>query len=203
VAGARIAASGDLRVDSIAIGVPTPLGSEALRDDDLRIATSDAAGQFAIDDAVPEGVIAAQLADRRSGPAAIADRVRLVLEPTRSVSGKVELAGRPYTRVVISCAPIGDPTGRLDQNTTVAPDGSFAISGVSTGARRLGAAERSNSGTNEHIEFMTVPASRAPVTGLVLGFSTSNRTIDVIVRSAVATPLEGGQVILLSGRQQI
>src|SRR5262249_48310958 len=66
-----------------------------------------------------------------------------------------------------------------------------------------GAAVRGISELNEHIEFLSVPASRAPVVGLVLGLVQSTRTIDVIVRSAVATPLEGSQVILLTGRQQL
>jgi hypothetical protein len=201
VAGARVAASGDLRADSIEIGVPSLFGD--FRDDDLRVATSDDRGQFAIEDITPEGVIAAQLGDRRSRPAAIADRVRLVLEPTRTVSGKVALGTTQYTRVVIGCSTVSDPTGRMAQIGTVAADGSFSLAGASTGALRIGATARGNGEANESIEYIAVPASTAPVTGLSLRLLQSQRTVDVVVRSAVATPLEGGQVILLTGKQTI
>jgi len=201
VAGARVAASGDLRADSIGIGVPMFFGN--LRDDDLRIATSDDRGQFAIEDITPEGVIAAQLGDRRSKPAAIADRVRLVLEPTRTVSGKVALGTTEHTRAVIGCVTVSDPTGRMGQIAPVAADGSFSLAGVSIGALRIGATARGNGEENSSIEYVAVPASPAPVTGLSLRLSQSQRTVDVVVRSAVATPLEGGQVILLTGKQTI
>ena len=201
VAGARVAASGDLRADSIGIGVPMFFGE--VRDDDLRVATSDDRGQFAIEDITPEGVIAAQLGERRSRPAAIADHVRLVLEPTRTVRGKVVLGTTEHTRVVIGCSTVGDPTGRMVQIAPVAADGSFSLAGASIDALRIGASTRGNGENNESVEYVAVPASTAPVTGLSLRLLQSQRTVDVVVRSAIATPLEGGQVVLLSGRQSI
>src|SRR6185295_9965847 len=108
-------------------------------------------GQFAIEDISPEGVIAAQLGDRRSRPAAIADHVRLVLEPTRTVSGKVNLGTTEHTRVVIGCSTVGDPTGRMAQIAPVAADGSFSLAGVSIGALRIGAT-RSSGENNESVE---------------------------------------------------
>jgi hypothetical protein len=202
VAGARVAASGDLRADSIEIGVPR-FTSEGMRDDDLRVATTDDAGQFAIEDITPEGVIAAQLGARRSKPAAITERVRLVLEPTRTVSGKVKLGSTEHTRVEIYCDAVSDPTGRMAEIAPVARDGSFELAGAPVGALRIGAAFSTTGENNESIEYVAVPASTAPVTGLSLRLVQSQRTIDVIVRSAVAMPLEGGQVILLTGRQAI
>jgi hypothetical protein len=37
--------------------------------------------------------------------------------------------------------------------------------------------------------------------GITLGLALSNRAIDVVIRSAVAMPLEGAQVILVAGKQ--
>src|SRR5262249_35543978 len=82
-------------------------------------------------------------------------------------------------------------------------DGSYTLAGASTRELRVGAAVRGISELNQQSEFVAVPASAAPVVGLSLVIAESTRTIDVIVRSAVAMPLEGGQVILLRGRQQL
>jgi hypothetical protein len=48
-----------------------------------------------------------------------------------------------------------------------------------------------------------LPASPASLADVTLGLAISTRTIDVVVRSAVAAPLEGAEVILLTGRQNI
>jgi hypothetical protein len=201
VAGARIAAAGDLSADAIGIGLPSMLGGGSLRDDDLRIATSDTAGRFTIDDAVREGAVAAELGDRRSRPAAIADRVRLVLEPTRSVSGRVELGQTAHTRVTVRGAVVGDPTGRYEMLAPVAADGSFVIARAPTGAIKLGAGIHHIGDFDAHVEYVPVPASPAPVVGVTLELSLSSREIDVVIRSAIEMPLEGAQVLLLPGKQ--
>ena len=203
VAGAQVAAASDLMPDSVGIAVPALLDEDDLRDPTLRIVTSDAAGQFTIDDAAAEGVMAAELGDRRSRPVAIAEHVRLVLEPTRRVSGKVALGTAPHTRAVILCNPVGDPTGRMVQLAPVAPDGSFVLDHTWVGALRIGASLRGAGEANQNIDFQPVAASPAPTTGVAIDLTQSSRTIDIIVRSAVATGIEGGQVILLAGHKPI
>jgi predicted Ser/Thr protein kinase len=198
VAGATVAAATHLFADSVGIGLPLPNN-----DDTLQITTTDAAGHFVLRDAAVVGAIAAQLGDRRSRPTAIADRVTLVLEPTRTVSGKVNLAAEPYTHVGINYELVDVPTSAFYAFAPVAQDGSFAISGVTLGAIRLGVVVRGRGGTGTRIQFHPIPASSRPVVGLELTIASSARTLDVIVRSSVAAPLEGAHVALLPGKQQI
>jgi hypothetical protein len=200
VAGALVAAASNLFADSSGVGLPAFL---EYFEDDLQIATSDAVGRFAIEAAALTGAIAAHRGDRRSRPAAIADRVRLVLEPTRSVTGKVELGRSPHTRIAVYAASVGDPTGRFAMIAPVARDGTFELAGVPVGAIRLGATARSDNELDERVEFRAFPASPAPLTGVTLPLAWSTRTIDVIVRSAVAAPVDGAEVIVIAGRQTI
>jgi predicted Ser/Thr protein kinase len=200
IAGATVSAASSLAADSVGIGLPMFLDYV---EDDLRIATSDDAGRFAIDDAAPVGAIAAQQGDRRSRPAPITDRVKLVLEPTRSVRGRVELGHTASTRVAIYAAAVGDPTGRFYLIAPVAPDGSFTLARVTVGAIRIGAAARGDDEFDTHIEYRAFPASPLPLDDVSLGLAVSARSLDVIVRSAVAAPLEGAEVVVLAGKQQV
>jgi hypothetical protein len=52
-------------------------------------------------------------------------------------------------------------------------------------------------------EFQTVPASPKSFTGVRIGLTGSNRSLDVIVRSTVATRLGGAVIALLAGRQRV
>ncbi len=201
VAGATVAASSALDADSIGIGVPLSDAGE-----ELRVTTTDANGHFAISDfsdAVQQGAIAAQFGDRRSRPAVCANHVRLVLEPTRRVSGKLELGGVPHTRVSVGGEVVGDPTGRFNLVAPVAADGSFVLDGSPMDALRVSVKVRDGEGRGERIEYRTLPASPAPIANLRLALPSSTRILDVIVRSTVAIPVHGARVILLSGKQQI
>ena len=197
IAGATVAAATLLASDAVAIGLP-------LYDVDgsLRFATTDAAGKFTLHDAASTGAIAAQLGDRRSLPVAIDKRVRLVLAPTRSVIGTVALAGVPHTHVQVYCSALGDRTGAFQLIAPVAADGSFAIKGAPTDAIRIGVAVRSTGWLSERVEYVTRPVSPASIRDLHLAVTTSNRVVDVVVRSAVSAPLDGAQVVVLSGKQQ-
>jgi predicted Ser/Thr protein kinase/protocatechuate 3,4-dioxygenase beta subunit len=197
VAGASVAVADLLYADSAGIGSPV------FKVDYLRITTTDEAGHFTLTGAAKIGAIAAQLADRRSPPAAIADHVRLVLAPTRSVSGKVELQRRPHTRLYVFCMDAHDPTGRFRIVAPVAADGSFAIAGATIGAVRVGVSVKDEDDVNGLLEFQTLPASPTSIADLQLALTSPPRSVDVLVRSAVATPLQGAQVVLLPGRHQI
>jgi predicted Ser/Thr protein kinase len=198
VAGASVAVASLLGATSFGIGWPA-----FDFDGSLQITTTDDAGRFAITGPVQLGAIAAQLADRRSKPSAIADQVRLVLAPTRSVSGKVDLKGMAHTRLAVACLEVGDPTGRFHMVAPVAADGSFAIAGVTLGAVRVGVLVKSSEAMGAQIEFQLRPASPAPITDLQLSLASSTRIVDVVVRSAVASALEGAQVVVVSGKPQI
>ena len=202
VAGATVAVASLLIADSVAIGLPPAITGSDDSQDDLQLATSDAAGRFAVDGASPSGAIAAQLDDQRSAPMAAANHVKLVLEPTRRITGKVELGAIPHTRIGVGAAPVDNPTGRFQMIAPVAPDGSFSLDGATLGALQIGAAVQGEEFA-QHIELQLIPASAAPVGGIVLRFLQSSRAIDVIVRSAVAAPLDGAQVLLVPGRRAI
>jgi hypothetical protein len=106
IAGALVAASSNLTADSKGIGVPMFYRITNFEDEDLRVATSDERGRFVIRDAAPVGAIMAEFGEQRLQPQAIASHAMLVLEPTRSIHGKVDLGRAPYTRVEVSCLPI-------------------------------------------------------------------------------------------------
>jgi hypothetical protein len=200
VAGATVALAGALYADAAGVGLPR---FPDYINDNLRIVTSDGAGQFAIEDGARVGAIAAQLADRRSKPVEIADRVKLVLEPTRRVTGKVDLGRTSHTRVDVSVVVVGDPSGSYALVSPVGADGSFAIAGVTTGAFRIGALVRDDTELDEHIDYSDFPASPTPITGVTLELTSSTRVLDVILRSAVAAPLDGALVVLLPGKHEV
>jgi hypothetical protein len=195
VAGATVTSARALGADSIGIGVF--LGDP---DDSLRIATTDDSGHFLISDAMPAGVVAAQRGELRSKGAAIADRVRLVLEPTRTVSGKVELGGLPAGLVLVSCDPVETRDVPFFTFTPVKADGSFVLEGVSMKEIRVSALVFNGDGFPDDISFETRPASRAPITGLALTIARSSRVLDVVVRSTVAAPLPGAELFVLTGK---
>src|SRR5262249_52760626 len=74
-----------------------------------------------------------------------------------------------------------------------------AIAGISVDAVRIGVEVFGRNDMTGDIEFQTYPASPRPIAGLQLTATLSNRVLDVIVRSTVAMPIDGAQVILLSG----
>jgi len=196
VAGAMVAAARNLLADSAGIGLPGESG------DNLQITTSDAAGRFALHGAATTGAIAAQLAERRSRPALIADRVKLVLEPTRSVTGTVAFHGIPYTHVRVTNESPDVPIPMFYAIAPVGPDGAFALSGLPLTALRLGVATAGRDGIDDWVDFRSVPASPRSVDGLALSVVDSGRRIDVVLRSAVEAPLEGAELFLIPGRQQ-
>jgi predicted Ser/Thr protein kinase len=200
VAGATVAAAGALYADAAGVGLPRFYD---YLEDNLAIVTSDGAGQFAIEHAAQVGAIAAQLADRRSRPVAIADRVKLVLEPTRRVTGKVNLGRTSHTRIDVYAVAVGDPSGAYSLVAPVGADGSFAMAGVPMGAFRIGALVRDDTELDGQIDYRDFPASPTPVTEVTLELTSSKRVLDVIVHSAVAAPLDGALVILLPGKHEV
>jgi len=196
-AGATVAAALRLVADSISIGLPTGI------DKSLRITTTDARGHFVLDDAPATGPIAAQLRELRSRPVEITDHVKLIVEPTRSVSGRVDLGGVLNTRVTIVCYPIESATLLALTLAEVAADGSFSISGVTRGAVFVSAAVRDSKARGESGDYRQLPASPRPVVDLALAIRPSTRALDIVVRSPFATALDGAQAWVLPGNWQI
>jgi len=190
VAGATVMSARFMGADAVGFGVfvGDPDGT-------FRVATTDEQGRFAIDDAT-SGVIAAQLGELRSKGRAIADHVRLKLEPTRRVMGRVELAGLPPGRVFVLCQGVD---AKIPTIATVNSDGSFVLDGASVGAIRVGTMLLGANGPQD-ISFHDRPASLAPATGLELTVRQSTRVLDVIVHSAVAAALPSAEVVLMTGK---
>ncbi|HEX3475347.1 MAG TPA: carboxypeptidase-like regulatory domain-containing protein, partial [Kofleriaceae bacterium] len=206
VAGATVAASTLLQASSAGIAVPALFTDDMSTDERfvdpaLRIVTTDADGRFVIEDAPPAGALAAELADRRSMPAMIADRVTLTLEPTRSITGHIDLGQAPYTRAVLGCARAGSYAFVL--SAPIAPDGSFVITGAPPHALQLGLRIPMENVLTTRVEHRTIPPGDAPVTGVRFDAVASDRTVDVLIRSPITTPLQGATVIMFPGKRTI
>jgi predicted Ser/Thr protein kinase len=200
VAGATVAAASQLVADSI--GVPLPIYRLHRGDGHLRVVTTDANGHFTIPDGPEAGAIIAQLGDRRSVATPIADHVKLVVQPTRRLSGKVALGKLAATQAMIAVDDPSDHTDHFQLIAPVMPDGTFAIDGVPTGKVQIGVAvDRSGFGTK--LDYTPVPASTEAVTNLSLGVASSERALDVIARSTLTSPLDTAQIIILPGKVQL
>jgi predicted Ser/Thr protein kinase len=198
VAGATVASGSAVQGNPVSAIQPMP-GA----DSNLQITTTDARGRFTIargGDSLP---VIAEHGALRSDPMLLADRVRVVLRPTRTVRGRVELGGEPASRFTVTCVPTADPTGRYRLDAPVAADGTFVVEGASLGALRIAASRAAFNIDSERVEYQRIPASRAPVTGLVLALATSDRVIDVVVRSRGVGALDGAQLLLVPGRPRV
>jgi hypothetical protein len=200
IAGATVAASTVLVGDSAGIALPLMESDTEFLDPALRMARTDATGHFLLEGVVPGAVIAAELAGRRSRPVTVTEHLRLMIEPTRSITGKVDLRGTPYTVVRITGTELGDGSRRSVLLAPVAPDGSFVIAGVPTTALKIGTWVRGDTEFDRYSEYQTVPPSSASRTGIRLGVGSSARTLDVVVHSAVLAPLDGVSVFVVPGR---
>jgi hypothetical protein len=146
--------------------------------------------------------VVAELAGRRSTPQMIADRVRLALEPTRRVTGRLDLAGIPVGSVHLFSADEAVVGGRFVVVAPVAADGAFSLDRVGTGAVRIGV-EIDTGWSGEAHDLATLPASIRPVSDLQLAFEKSDRRVDVVARSAVDAPIDAVEVNVLSGNHAV
>jgi predicted Ser/Thr protein kinase len=196
VAGAAVTAGLALRGDSLgaagaAVGVT--------ESDTIRTATTGADGRFEISDAVDDAVVIGELGDRRSSPTVVGDDVRLTLEPTSRLEGRVELAGEVPANVVIVVRDLAWPISmRYSIVAPVAPDGRFTLDGVPRHALRVFAAI---AGLSENVMGGVSITVRTPVLrGLALSLARSTRVVHVLVRNTVNTRLANAEVLVLPGR---
>ncbi len=195
VAGATVAASSFLVIDSVGY-FPSPRFH--LGDGKLRVVTSDAAGHFVIPDCAKQGALFAQLGERRSRPTAIADHVKLVVSPTRTISGKVALGALDHAAATVAARDPGIHNEQVIQIAPVAADGSFSLAGVTQEKLLMGVViETTGAG---QISSTPVPAGSEPVTNVAIDLGTTGRKLDVMVRSTLSVPLESAEVFLLPGR---
>jgi serine/threonine protein kinase len=198
VAGATVAAGGVISIDSIGV---LPMPSFHRPDGHLRIVTTDDHGHFSMPDGPERGSVVAQLGDRRSVAVVVADQVKLVVRPTRRLAGKVALGGFDYTQAGIIIEDPNDPTGvQLQRIAMIMPDGTFSADGVPQTKVSIGVGV-TRDGRQGHVNFTPVPAGHEPVTGLKLEASATTRTLDVLVRSKLTTPIETSQLLMFSGKQ--
>ena len=190
VAGATVASGSSLMFDSIG---PLPFGQVV----DLRIATTGADGTFVIPDVAPHSALAAQHDALRSPATAPAAHVQLVLAPTRHLDGVVALAGASRTQGFVM-AQVGGPV-TYSVMAPLAADGRFSIDGAPMSTLRVGVATWDFSG-GANSRFQEVPAGAAPVHGLALDWPSTKRTLDVVVRSTIDTPLKAAVVFVVGSK---
>ncbi|MCW5808774.1 MAG: hypothetical protein KIT31_40865, partial [Deltaproteobacteria bacterium] len=192
VAGARVVAGPELVGDSLAVALPFPGQAGAMRD-----ATTAADGTFAIPDGSGDGVIVAQLGDRRSLPAAVADDVTLALGPTSRLAGRVDLRGEPPTRAIVGVQFVA-ATGLYQLLAPIDRDGRFELAAVPHGRVRVYAVVRT--GASHAVAGSTFDFA-APRTDVALAIAWSHRTVHVVVRSASGAPAGNAQVVVTPGER--
>ena len=195
VPGATVAVGSMIFVDAIG---PLPFGTGQ---GDLQIAVTDAQGGYSFSGVTPKAMIVAQSDPRHRSEGARAEpNMKVVLHPTRRLSGKVALGDTPSTRtfVMATLASSRDP-GRFLVMSPITPDGSYNLEGVTTAEAKVGVATW-GAAESTSIGFQIVPAGTADLPALALSMAQSSRTLDVIVRSRTATPFESAQVFELTGK---
>jgi predicted Ser/Thr protein kinase len=193
VADATVTAGRSLRGDSVGAAI-------GLSDrDSMRVTRSDAAGRFAIDDAVDDAVVVAELGDRRSAPSAVSSDVTLTLEPTSRLEGHVELAGQAATNVAIVVKDLAWPVmPRYSIIAPVGPDGAFTIEGVPRHEVRVFA---TIDGLSDNVMGGVKVKVKGPIVrDVALSLAKSTRVVHVLVRNTVNTRLANAEVVVLSGR---
>jgi predicted Ser/Thr protein kinase len=167
--------------------------------DSIRTTTTGADGRFEIPDANADAAVIAELADRRSAPAAVGENVKLALAPTSRLEGHVDLSGEAPTKVTIVVKdPAWPIVPRYSVIAPVSPDGSFAVDGVPRHDVRVFAEVDGVSG--QVIGGTNVPVRGPLVKGLALSLARSTRVVHVLVRNTVNTKLANAEVVVVSGK---
>src|SRR5262249_4610446 len=58
-------------------------------------------------------------------------------------------------------------------------------------------------GLGTQLQYTDVPASQDAITGLALSLDTTGRTLDVVARSTLTTPLDTAQIIIMPGHVKL
>jgi predicted Ser/Thr protein kinase len=193
VAGASVIGGKGIVGDSISVALADPEGSSTIRK-----TTTAADGTFALADVAEDGIVVAQLGERRSLAFTPTDDLVIPLRATSRVEGKVELHGLPRERVIV--AIISDEQTRAQRYSIIAPlaaDGSFVFDGAPRGKVKIVAQVSGVSGVTSAVVERTIDG--ASVKGISLVAPHANRVVHVIVRSAIGLPVPNAQVIVRPG----
>jgi hypothetical protein len=174
---------------------------------DQRTVRTAADGTFTLDLVASDGSsLVAQRGEMRSRPVAAADRVELVVLPTRTLDGHVALGGIPSTRVRLrvldpESAHDAGPRQRYLVTGSVSPDGSFHVAGVSRRQVIVNAYVMGD-GTEAEVTSAPVPAGDGAAR-VEMEVRSGNRSVTVLVRSTLLSKLDAAQVFVLSGARAI
>ena len=195
VANAEVAVNDPLFVDTIG---PVP----HMGGDDLRVTHTDASGAFVLDDAPPKGSLFAQSGNLRAF-AQMQPHAKLVLVPTRRLAGKVQLDGKSPTQMFVMFGPRSAVMSIARGMAPLRADGSFVYDGAPT-EPLVAIVAQWGAQMSANVAVTLVPGGNDALENLALAApANSERTLDVIARSAVATSLDGAEVFLMPGRLQV
>ena len=195
VAGAQVWTSRQVTVDAGGV-VPIVRTHDY---NDLRKTTTDAAGHFVIDEAPNHGSVVAELRELRSPPQLVGDHLKLVLAPTRTVSGRVALGGLTHTETrVLGLTDVGDT---YVISAPVHPDGTFELAGAPT--TKLGITVTGGELFGTQLRPTQLGAGTTSISGIALELPQSGRTLDVLVRSTLEMPIETAQIVVIPGHIRV
>jgi predicted Ser/Thr protein kinase len=193
VAGATVVSGKRLMGDAVGVAIAEPVASST-----LRTTTTAADGTFTIGEVPEDGIVIAQLGDRRSLAYAPGSEMTIPLRHTSRVEGTVELHGLPPERVVVVIVSDDQPRARrYNIAAPVAADGSFTLDGAPRGKVKIFAQVSSIAGTGTTLIERTIEG--ASVKGIVLAAPDATRVVHVIVRSTVGMPIPNAQVVIRPG----
>ncbi|HEY4175947.1 MAG TPA: protein kinase [Kofleriaceae bacterium] len=188
VAGATVAA-GRFLGDAIGVMLPEPKNAKH-----IRTTTTAADGTFAFPEVITDGIVIAQLGDRRSLAKKIDDKVTLRLAPTSHVEGHVDLKGLSAQRALVEF--VIDPAMTYGVVAPVAADGSFRVDGVPRGEQKV--AVVISGLLAQSLDEATVDVNSPRITGIQLSAPSPQKAY-VVLRSQVAQPLANSQVLVVAG----
>jgi predicted Ser/Thr protein kinase len=187
VADALVVASPVIAADSVSIG---------FLDNGTPLARTDAQGRFTLQHVDKAAIIVAEHGDLRSRVRNARNNDRLVLEPTTTISGRV--AGPDAEALILFVVDGNASRSTMYQMLApIAPDGSFTLAHVPVGKLRIGAS-RLGSGMGQAFSMQDVVVGANGRTDLVVQPANA-RKLRVVARSAIAVPLSGATVIVVSG----
>ncbi len=193
VAGATVASGARFMGDSIGVAIADPESAPT-----LRTTTTAADGTFSISEVPEDGLVIAQLGDRRSLAYSPSDDMSIALRLTARIEGKVELHGLPPERVVVAVISNDQPrTRRYNIGAPVAADGSFTLDGAPRGKVKIFAQVSSITGTGTASVERSIDAPQ--LKDIVLTAPNATRVVHVIVRSTVGMSIPNAEVIIRPG----
>jgi predicted Ser/Thr protein kinase len=191
IAGATVTAGPDLWGAGTAAAFPDPSSHSQ------RTGVTSDAGELVLE-APADGMVIAQLGDRRSRVALIADSVTLVLEPTSRLEGKVDLRGEDARRVIIAVSDKNVSAAiRYELIAPLNADGTFVLEGVPRTKVQLFA--QLQAGTSRSVATIDLQVAAPVMRDVKIAVANHGRTIHVVIRSTVDAPVGGAQVIVQPG----